>query len=136
EVLDGTGGDDVSGQEQAPGQYGTETVEEHVQTAECRTEESGGGHPDSGVASDHGDVGHQCEFESTSECVSADLTDGDLREAEELVVEVEGLAVDDQSAALAGPALPLRRCAVRFVAVPTVGVVHVRPGTEDPRCAA
>ena len=53
------------------------------------TEKSGGGHADSGVATDHRDVHHECHLEAATEGIAADLADGDLREAHQVVVEAE-----------------------------------------------
>ncbi len=105
EVLDGTGLDDVPGEQHPPGQHRAEAVEEHVQAAQSRTEEPGGRHPDLGIAGDHRDVGHQRHLESTAQCVTADLAHGDLGEAHEVVVEAKRLAVHRESASLARPRL-------------------------------
>ena len=112
---------------------GPEPVEEHVQAAQARAEEPGGGHADLRVAGDHGDVGHQRHLEPAAERVATDLADGDLRKAHEVVVEAKGLAVHSESATLAGPALRGLLAGAVFcsLAVPPVRVVHVRTGRED-----
>ena len=88
------------------------------------------GHPEPGVATDHGEVGHQRQLEGTTERVRLDLRDRHLRTAQELVVEAEGLAIDAEAAALAGAALRVAG------PVPVVRVVHVGAGAEDSAGAA
>ena len=107
EVLDRARLDDVAGEQQPPRQHGAEPMEEHVQAAQRRSEEARRRHADLGVAGDHRDVGHQRDLETAAQRVAADLADGDLREAHQVVVEAERLAIDRQPAALAGTALRL-----------------------------
>ena len=107
EVLELAGGDGVAREQQAPWQHGPESVEEEVQVAERRAQQPRPGHPELRVAADHREVGHQRELEPTSERVRLDLRDRDLREAQVVVVEAEGLTVDAEAAPLAGPALRL-----------------------------
>jgi hypothetical protein len=107
-----------------------------------RTEEPRRRHPDLRVVGHDRDVRHQRELEPATEREAADLGDGDLRVAEEEVVEVERPAVDEEPAALTGP--PLRAGAIavvavglrRAVAVPGVRVVHVGAGAEHATFAA
>jgi len=103
-------------------------MEEHVQAAQRGAQEAGGGHANLGVARYHRDVGHQRHLETAPQRVAADLADGDLRKAHQVVVEAERAAVDGEAATLAGPALGRRLLAL--LAVPAVGVVHVGSGTE------
>ena len=77
-------------------------MEEEVQVAERGAEQLRAGHAELGVTPHHREVGHQRELERTAERVRLDLRDGDLREAQELVVEAEALAVDAEAPALAG----------------------------------
>ena len=103
-------------------------MEEHLQRAQRRAEEPRGGHAELAVVGDDGDVGHERELEAAAEGVARNLGNGDLRIAHEGVVEVEGLAVDLEAATLARAAT---LGALRTVAVPRVGVVHVGAGAEN-----
>ena len=129
-MLDVTCLDDVARQQHPTGQHRAEAVEEHVQAAQRGPEESGGGHADLGVTRDDGNVGHQRHLETAAERVAADLADGDLREAHQIVIEAERLAVDREPPTLAGSAL-LGFFVFAAFAVPAVGVVHIRAGAED-----
>ena len=60
-------------------EHRTEPVEEEVQVAEGRAEQTRTGHPELGVTTDHGEVGHQRELEGTTERVRLDLRDRHLR---------------------------------------------------------
>ena len=59
------------------------------------------GMPIFGVAGHDGDVGHERQLEPSAEGEAGDLGDGDLRVAQERLVELEGPAVDEQATALA-----------------------------------
>jgi hypothetical protein len=141
EILYGLGVDDIAGQQQTSGQYRTQPVEEHVQAAQCRTQEAGGRHTDLGVAGDHGNICHQSDFEAAPECIATDFANRDLREAHQVVVKAERLAVHRESAALAGTALSRSSFAVprlfrASLSVPAVRVIHVRPRAEHTVCSA
>ena len=106
EVLEVGGRDRIAGEQQPPGEHRTESVEEQVQRAERGPEEARRRHADLGVSSDDGDVGHERHLEPAAERVAAHLGDEHLRIADEVVVEVEGLAVDREPATLAGSPPP------------------------------
>ena len=114
EVFDCTGLDDVTGQQKASRQHRPQPVEEHVQAAQRGPKEAGGRHAELGVTGDDGNVCHQRDLEATAECVATDLSHGHLREAHQVVVEAERLAVHREPAALTGTGLRgsgfARRC--------------------------
>jgi len=129
-------GDHVSGEEQPARERRAEPVEEHVQRSERRSEKPRRGHPDHRVARHHGDVRHQRHLEPAAEGEPAHLGHDHLRIAQEVVVEVEGLAVDGQPPPLARP-LPAASAVLFGVrAVPGVGVCHVGARAEDAAAAA
>jgi hypothetical protein len=86
------------------------------------------------VAGHHREIGHERQLEPAPEREPRDLGHRDLRVSQERVVEVERLPVDEQPAALAGAAHVPRLGGP--LAVPGVGVVHVRAGAEDPAGAS
>src|SRR5271166_7189165 len=104
-------------------------MEEHVQATQRRPEEPGGWHADLRITGDNRNVHHQGDFEPTAECIAADLPHGDLGKEHEVVVEAERLTVHREPTPLAGAAF---RFWTASLAVPAVGVVHVRPGAEHP----
>ncbi len=69
-------------------------MEEEMERAERWAEEASRRHADQGVARDDCDVCHERQLESAAERIAAHLGNGHLRIADELVVEVERLAVN------------------------------------------
>jgi hypothetical protein len=117
--------DTVTREQQAFREYGAEAVEEEVDVADYRTEESRSRHAHLRISTRNRDVGGERELEAAAERVPLDLGHGCLGVPDVVVVEGEALAIDGELSPLAGtPVVPLRF-------VPAVGLAHIGARTED-----
>jgi hypothetical protein len=89
EPFDLSGLDDVTGEQQPPGQHRPQPIKEHVEAAERRPDKACRRHADLRIPRDNGDVGHQRHLESAAEGIPGDFAHRHLRKAHEVVVKAK-----------------------------------------------